>query len=298
MSVKLLLFFTFGIITLSLISCGPTAKFTYTIEKADAPARVAFSNQSEKAENYQWQFGDGDTSSLVSPSHRYLISGNYEVMLSAIRGKKEKVTKQRIVIDAPQKCLVQIETTYGNMLIELFDSTPKHRDNFIKLAEEGFYDSLLFHRVIDGFMIQGGDPDSKTAQSGQPLGMGGPSYQVDAEIIPSKHVHVKGALAAARTGDNVNPARKSSGSQFYIVQGRPANDGALDAMESRMGFKYSPEQRKSYLEVGGTPQLDGAYTVFGQVIEGLEVIDEIAKVKKDPRDRPIENVMMKVTVIK
>jgi peptidyl-prolyl cis-trans isomerase B (cyclophilin B) len=292
------LFYTLGVIALLTVSCGPIANFTYTIEKADAPAKVVFQNSSKKAETYLWQFGDGDTTSSVSPKHQYFASGNYEVTLSAINGNKEKVTKQRIVITAPQKCLVQIETTYGNMLIELFDTTPKHRDNFIKLAEEGFYDSLLFHRVIDGFMIQGGDPDSKTAKPNQPLGMGGPSYQVDAEIIPAQHAHLKGALAAARTGDNVNPARKSSGSQFYIVQGRPATESNLNMVESRMNFKYSPEQRKSYTEVGGTPQLDGAYTVFGQVIEGLDVIDKIAKVEKDARDRPLANVMMKVKVIK
>lgn len=280
-----------------IVSCGPTARFIYTVEDTTAPAEVAFENQSEKAESYEWDFGDGKMSADTMPTHQYLASGNYEITLKATKGKKAKTTKQRIVIEAPQKCLVQLETPYGNMLIELYDSTPKHRDNFLKLAEDGFYDGLLFHRVINGFMIQGGDPQSKGAGATQPLGMGGPGYQVDAEIL-KEYVHVKGALAAARTGDNVNPQRRSSGSQFYIVQGRPVESKMLDMMAQRTGVQYTDEQKELYTQLGGTPQLDGSYTVFGRVIEGLDIIDTIAKVQTDRRDRPTSDVQMKAIVIK
>jgi peptidyl-prolyl cis-trans isomerase B (cyclophilin B) len=164
-------------------------------------------------------------------------------------------------------------------------------------VEEGFYDGLIFHRVIEDFMIQGGDPNSRDADLSVRLGSGGPGYQIPAEFDP-KFVHIKGALAAARTGDAVNPEKKSSGSQFYIVQGSSVNDATLDQMEYRTGIEYSDEQRTAYKELGGTPFLDMNYTVFGRVIEGLEVIDKIAEVEKMPGDRPTENVTMKMTLIK
>lgn len=187
-----------------------------------------------------------------------------------------------------------IETEYGNMKVELYDSTPKHKENFIKLAKEGFYDSLLFHRVIPGFMIQGGDPDSKAAQPGQPLGQGGPGYTISAEIGA---VHTRGALAAARLGNQANPQRESSGSQFYIVAGQKFDENVLNQMEQQTGVQYTPEQRQAYLENGGYPPLDGEYTVFGHVVEGMEVIDKIANVERDRMDRPVKDVRMKVSII-
>jgi len=186
---------------------------------------------------------------------------------------------------------VVIETEYGNMKAKLFNETPQHRDNFIKLVGEGFYNDLLFHRVINGFMIQGGDPNSKNANGTAPLGAGGPGYQIPAEI--GKY-HFKGALAAARQGDNVNPEKKSSGSQFYIVQGTIQSDAALDNVARQRGLTYSPEDRKQYKENGGTPQLDGEYTVFGQVVEGLDVIDKIAAVQTARGDRPVQDVKMQI----
>ena len=287
------------ILTLVFIfSCSrPIAKFSYQGEGQAAPAKLVFDNKSENAEAYQWDFGDGTTSSEENPSHEYKSSGNYVVQLKALKGTKEKVVEQRIQITAPLVCLVELETEYGSMLIELFDATPKHRDNFTKLAEEGFYNDLLFHRVIEGFMIQGGDPDSKNANPGQALGSGGPGYQVPAEFVDNL-THIKGAIAAARTGDAVNPQKKSSGSQFYIVQGRPVTDEVLDGIEAQRNFRYSKEQRKQYLELGGTPFLDREYTVFGRVVKGLDVIDKIAAVTKDPRDRPREDLKMTVRVIK
>ncbi|MCB0559406.1 MAG: peptidylprolyl isomerase [Lewinellaceae bacterium] len=187
-----------------------------------------------------------------------------------------------------------IETEFGNVKVELYNSTPKHKANFIKLANEGFYDDLLFHRVIPGFMIQGGDPDSKNAQQGQPLGQGGPGYTLDAEI---GEVHVRGALAAARLADQANPERQSSGSQFYIVSGQKFDEAMLNQVVQQSGIQYTPEQRKAYLEQGGYPPLDGAYTVFGRVVDGMEVVDKIAAAQRDQMDRPLQDIRMKVSII-
>lgn len=189
---------------------------------------------------------------------------------------------------------VLIETEYGNMKILLFDETPIHKENFLKLAKEGFYNDLLFHRVMKGFMIQGGDPQSKGAAPGVMLGGGGPGYLLDAEIGSP---HFKGALAAARTPDGGNPEKKSSGSQFYIVQGNPVDDNRLNQFAQMKGIKYSDAQRAIYKEVGGRPDLDMEYTVFGEVVEGLEVIDKIADVETDRANRPAKDVKMKVSLL-
>lgn len=187
-----------------------------------------------------------------------------------------------------------IETEYGNMKVMLYNSTPQHRDNFIKLAEQGFYDSLLFHRVINDFMIQGGDPDSRQAAPGQPLGMGGPGYTLPPEIGAP---HLKGALAAARLSDDVNPGKESSGSQFYLVEGQVFDDATLDQMEQQKGIKYNPQQRALYKEIGGTPFLDNDYTVFGEVVEGIEVIEKIATQPTGPQNRPMQDIRMKIRIL-
>lgn len=194
------------------------------------------------------------------------------------------------------KTRVKISTNYGDIVVALYNATPKHRDNFIKLATEGYYNGTLFHRIIKDFMIQGGDPDSKTAQPGQMLGNGGPGYTIPAEIKPNLF-HKKGALAAARMGDEVNPNRESSGSQFYIVQGRVFPDDILNSMEQQMNRKFPENQRKIYRTIGGTPHLDGGYTVFGEVVSGLDVLDKIAAVKTGPADRPVEDLKMTVSVM-
>jgi cyclophilin family peptidyl-prolyl cis-trans isomerase len=187
---------------------------------------------------------------------------------------------------------VEVITTKGVVVIRLSDSTPLHRDNFLRLAKTGFYDSLLFHRVIRNFMIQTGDPDSREGHPGKPLsqgGSGGPGYTIPAEFRVSLYHH-RGAVAAARTSDNVNPTRASSGSQFYIVQGKRFTDTGLDSVEiyRLKGRKIPPEQRKAYEEEGGAPHLDQQYTVFGEVISGMEVVDSIAAVATSgpPLDRP------------
>lgn len=240
----------------------------------------------------------------------------------------------------PVEKIVLIETSLGSIRVKLYNETPEHRDNFLKLASEGFYDSLIFHRVISGFMVQAGDPSSRRPQPGQRYGSGGTGYTIPAEINPAQHFHKKGALAAARTGDQVNPERRSSGSQFYIVQGRVANDEELTQTEVNISrqplqgmfnrafaeklqalqaqglpvnrdslvgevqqsvmaewermekFAYSPEQREVYKTGGGTPFLDGAYTVFGEVTEGLDVVDKIAGVETQPGDRPTQDVLI------
>lgn len=275
----------------------PVAKFLVEQEKETAPSKVEFTNQSEKAEYYEWDFGDGTQSTQINPSHRYLRSGDYKVVLKAMAGKKIKKTEKMVKVDPPADKLVEIQTPLGNMMVRLYDATPQHRDNFLKLADEGYFDSLLFHRVIQGFMIQGGDPDSRNAPAGQRLGMGGPGYQIPAEFDPNL-IHRKGALAAARTGGPSNPEKKSSGSQFYIVHGQPVSEDELKLFERRKGIDYDPEARQVYQESGGTPFLDMEYTVFGEVIEGLDVIDKIAAVSTNPDDRPIEDVSMKIVVIR
>lgn len=238
---------------------------------------------------------------------------------------------------------VKVETTLGDFTVLLYGDTPAHRDNFVKLVKEGFYNGTLFHRVINQFMAQAGDPDSKTAQPGQMLGSGGPGYTLPAEINFPRHFHKRGALAAARQGDQTNPERRSSGSQFYVVTGNRYIPAQLDAMENHMkeqqihaefnrlarehmeeirnmqiagdtlGLKnlqtqliaeaetaaashfieLTPEMREAYSTVGGTPHLDGQYTVFGEVIDGMDVIDRIEKVETDGADRPNDDIVIK-----
>jgi cyclophilin family peptidyl-prolyl cis-trans isomerase len=198
---------------------------------------------------------------------------------------------------------VEISTPQGVMVVELYNETPLHRDNFIKLAGEGFYDGLLFHRVMKNFMIQGGDPNSRDAQAGVALGTGGPGYTVPAEFN-LEFTHVKGALCSARQPDRSNPQRASSGSQFYIVQGNPltANDLATYAsritQQTGQAFGYTAEQIADYVEHGGYPPLDTQYTVFGRVIKGFEVIDAVADQSVDNRNRPLEDLKMTVKVLK
>ena len=193
---------------------------------------------------------------------------------------------------------VRMTTTEGDIVLLLYNDTPRHRDNFVKLVKEGTYNGLLFHRVIKNFMIQGGDPKSRDAKPGQPLGDGTLGYTVPAEIRPGLY-HKRGALCAARQGDDVNPRRESSASQFYIVQGNVWDNATLDKMEARFGKKFTAEQRKLYTTVGGTPHLDGEYTVFGEVLKGMDVVDRIAAVGCDRMDRPVQDVRIeKIEIVK
>lgn len=243
---------------------------------------------------------------------------------------------------------VKVETTLGTFTVLLYGDTPRHRDNFVKLAKEGYYDNTLFHRVISDFMVQAGDPDSKNAAPGQRLGAGDPGYTLEAEIIFPRHFHKRGALAAARQGDQVNPERRSSGSQFYVVTGRKVPEAAMTQIEAQLKnsqmqaifnglaaanmdrirqmqmagdaagldslrqeliakteaeaaahpMTVTPEMTQAYTTVGGAPHLDGQYTVFGEVIDGMDVIDKIEKVETDGSDRPKDDVrIIKMTVL-
>ena len=202
-------------------------------------------------------------------------------------------------------CMVRMYTTEGNIDIRLYDETVAHRDNFVKLIKDGQFDSLLFHRVIKDFMIQGGDPGSRHARPGELLGEGDLGYSVPAEFMPEKYFHRRGVLAAAREGDDVNPDRASSASQFYIVWGTVFTPAQLERFREgyskRVGREivFTPEQIEAYTTVGGTPHLDGAYTVFGEVVSGLEVVDRIQNVRCDGNDRPLEDVrILKVELVK
>ena len=200
---------------------------------------------------------------------------------------------------------VLLETTAGNIRIALFDETPLHRDNFLKLVQEHVYDSLLFHRVIKDFMIQSGDLHSKHAKPGQRLGSGDYDYTIEAEFRLPQIFHRRGMVAMAREGDRVNPEQRSSACQFYIVWGRVYNDARLMKIQERLDttthgrVQLTPEMQQVYKTVGGIPHLDGQYTVFGEVVEGLDVVDRIQQSATDPYDRPLEDVrILRATVIK
>ncbi len=238
---------------------------------------------------------------------------------------------------------ILIETDFGNMEVILYDETPLHRDNFLKLTSDGYFNGLLFHRVIENFMIQGGDPSSKKGESAELIGSGGPGYTIPAEINDSL-IHKKGVIAAARKEDNVNPEKKSSGSQFYIVQGTIFTDEQLDLIEKQNNktnlqtifseifeekeikylaqdkepdynkiydearnkaeekisgkepFRFSEKARETYKTIGGTPHLDGSYTVFGEVVSGIDVIDKIASVEVDSNNKPLNDIKMKISL--
>ena len=198
---------------------------------------------------------------------------------------------------------VLIATNKGNITVELYDETPRHRDNFLHLCATHYYDSLLFHRVIENFMIQGGDPDSRHARMDKPLGEGGPGYTLPAEIDFPRHFHRRGALAAAREGDKTNPQRRSSGSQFYIVWGRRFTKKEVRKMAQQLQEKSEgkitmPEDvKETYVKTGGAPHLDGTYTVFGQVVEGLDVVERIQKVATIEGDRPFDDIVILSTTI-
>ncbi len=187
-----------------------------------------------------------------------------------------------------KETLVLIKTTKGDITVKLYNDTPLHRDNFIKLINEGWYNNSPFHRVINNFMIQGGHNQDGSVD---------PGYTIPAEFR-ANHFHKKGALAAARQGDQVNPKRASSGCQFYIVQGQVLTEAHIEMYKQRYGLTFTPEQVEAYTTVGGTPHLDGQYTVFGEVVEGIEIVDAIAKVKTGYMDVPVEPVVMSIEILK
>lgn len=267
----------------------------------------------------------------------------------AIAQKNKNITMENQTAQVTGDALVEIKTSVGDITIRLYGETPKHRDNFLKLVNDGFYNDVLFHRVINKFMIQTGDPESKGAPAGKMLGAGGPGYDIDAEIVYPQFFHKRGALAAARQGDEVNPDRRSSGSQFYIVTGKVYNAGQLGQMEKQLQMqqmqsifndlasqhrdsimamrrnrdqaglqalqdelvkkteaeaaknpvKFTDAQREAYTTVGGTPHLDGTYTVFGEVVEGMDIVAKIETTATGAQDRPKEDIkIISMKVIK
>ncbi len=199
-----------------------------------------------------------------------------------------------------RRAVVRLETTMGNVRMALLDETPLHRDNFLKLAGEGFFDGLLFHRVIQDFMIQSGDSTSRNAQPGQPLGEGEVGYTLPAEIQMPYYYHLRGMVGAAREGDDVNPRWRSSGSQFYIVWGKEWSGRTIrqqrDLLEEK-GIEMTSDMMSQYEQYGGSPHLDGQYTIFGQVVEGLDVVREIQRVPTDSLDRPVQDVRILRAVV-
>ena len=192
-----------------------------------------------------------------------------------------------------KETLVLIDTDMGKIKVKLYNETPQHRDNFIKLINEGRYDGLIFHRIIKQFMVQGGDVTSKDAPIDKPLGDGDLGYTVPAEIVYPKYFHKRGALCAARTGDDTNPERASSATQFYIVTGKFFTDMELDKKEVEEGIKYTPEQREAYKIQGGAPHLDNKHTVLGEVVKGQDVVAKMHLVATNDKDRPLKNIKIK-----
>ncbi len=197
------------------------------------------------------------------------------------------------IIAQELETVVLIETSKGKIKVKLYNETPLHRDNFIKLVNEGKYEGLLFHRIIKQFMVQGGDVKSKDAPMDMPLGEGEIGYTIPAEFVYPRYFHKRGALCAARTPDEDNPTKESSGSQFYIVTGKHFTSMELDKKEKEEGITYTPEQRKAYMIEGGAPHLDGEYTVFGEVLKGIKVADKIQFTPTNDDDRPINNIVIK-----
>ena len=216
-----------------------------------------------------------------------------QVVKDAAKAIAEAVEKEKNKQPMDTTTYVVITTKFGDIKLKLYDETPLHKANFIKIIKDGVLDGTLFHRIIPEFMIQGGDPDSKTAQPGQHLGMGGLPYKVPAELTKNL-IHKKGALAAARDG---NPQKASSSTQFYIVAGKKYTEAEIQMLASRTGNSYTDEQKKIYMEQGGTPMLDMNYTVFGEVVEGLDIIDKIVSQPRDGSDRPNEDVKMTVKIL-
>ena len=274
-----------GLSCLCLTNCSkPIADFIINAEAEEAPALIKFKNTSKGAQSYVWKMDNTIISENESLEHLFLSSGRYDVELTANNNSKSAKQTKTLFIEAPQECRVYMKTTLGEMTFVLNELAPIHRDNFIDLVEKEYYIGLSFHRVINGFMAQGGDKKSRKERV-----LVETSEEITQEIN-TELIHRKGALAGARMPDEINPERASSGTQFYIVDGKTLNEYDIKAFADKNLVDYNKEQIALYLKHGGAPQLDGAYTIFGQLINGFDTLDKITKVEIGDQDKPLEAI--------
>jgi len=248
------------------------------------PATLTFTNQSTKATSFSWSINGEEVSTDDNLVYEVLESGRYDITLVASDGGKTTSKSKTIYVAPPDNCTVLLETDSGNIILELLEETSAHLTNFTELVDSGFYDGLIFHRVIDDFMIQGGGNEYRTK------GKKFADPPTVREEINTDFPHYRGALAAARMPDNINPDKASSGSQFYIVDGRKLDAKAMEKFQASKLFSYTEEQIQRYTAVGGAPQLDGEYTVFGYMLSGYEVLDRIAESITDSYDKPVQDI--------
>jgi len=282
--------------TTLLLSClflwqcaTPVASFDFEKTELRVPASIYLENSSQNSEECSWYIDGKEISSEQNLDYTFMESGRHVIELKAYKGNKVVSTSKEIFVKPSLSCLVLVETTAGDLVLELSETTPAHLSNFSALVESGYYHGLIFHRVIQNFMIQGGDNESRS---------GGKRYE-DPQTIPAEIdvslPHYRGALAAARMPDDMNPTKASSGSQFYIVDGRPLTAAKMKKVQAEKLFDYTDEQLVKYTEVGGAPQLDGEYTVFGYLISGYDVLDRIAQTTTDSYDKPLQDIIITKT---
>ncbi len=263
-------------------SCSrPVARFTQPVD-VTAASIIKLKNESSSSTQFKWYLDEDFFSDEAEPEYIFTSSGRFILKLEASDGKKTDVYNQEVIVKAPKRCYVLVKTNLGDMIFALSEKTPRHMRNFLKQVNDEFYSGISFHRVISGFMIQAGDETQKKRSR----------FPEVVNEINSELPHYRGALAAARMPDNINPDKKSSGSQFYIVQGKSLSEEELLNYASENLWDYTQEQTLNYIEKGGAPQLDGNYTVFGYLVKGEEVLDAIASVKTDGLDKPLSDVII------
>ncbi len=267
------------------IQCAkPVAVFDVDKHQDVIPAQLTFSNKSKASESYIWKVNGEVVSTNETLDHCFYDSGKHHVVLLAQAGTKVDSVSKELILRPPGNCMVLMKTSLGDLVMELSELTPVHLDNFVRNVESGYYVGLQFHRVISNFMVQGGD--NKTRKSGRKFDE---PEEIDSEILTSLH-HVRGALAAARMPNEMNPDKRSSGSQFYIVDGAEMDEKKLKRIRAEKLFEYTEDQIQSYYDLGGAPQLDGEYTIFGRLVRGFDTLDKIASTKTDKFDKPLEPV--------
>ena len=278
-----ILFFT--ILLLATACSKPVANF---LVEGDTQliSPITFTNISTNAEKYTWKVDDKIVSEDVNLQYNFYESGRHSVQLIATKGNKSVSESNDVFINPPTTCLVLLKTNFGNMTLSLNEETPMHLQNFVEMVNSGYYEGVIFHRVMDGFMIQGGDDKLRKTK------FKGKIPDVIQPEINNSLYHIRGALAAARMPDEINPGKNSSSTQFYIVDGRSVDEDKLKDTESSKLINYSDEQIEGYLSNGGAPQLDGEYTVFGFLVDGFDVLESISVVKTNERDKSLEEVVI------